>query len=311
MKKVIVTGGAGFIGSHLAEKLAGQNYHVIILDNLLTGKLENIDELVGKKNVDFNQGSITDLPLLQKLFQEAEFVFHLAALTSVPASIEDPLTTNEINVTGTLNVLIAARDNSVRKVVLASSCAIYGDAPTSPQKENTPPNPISPYASTKLAGEYYSHLFRRIYGLTTVCLRYFNVYGPRQDSQSQYAAVIPAFIGRVVQGLPPVIFGDGEQSRDFVFIEDITQGTISAAQSDAEGTCNLGSGKSTSVNQLAQGILRLTQKSLQPIHAESRPGDSRQSMADISRAQSFGYKPEWSLEAGLKKVIAEFKNKAR
>ena len=307
MKKVVVTGGAGFIGSHLAEKLAGQNYHVTILDNLLTGKLKNIDELLSKKNVDFNQGSITDLPLLQKLFQEAEFIFHLAALTSVPTSIEDPLATNEINITGTLNVLIASRDNGIRKVVFASSCAIYGDAPTSPQKEDTPPNPISPYALTKLVGECYCHLFRRIYGLSTVCLRYFNVYGPRQDPQSQYAAVIPAFIGRAIQGLPPVIFGDGEQSRDFVFIEDVTQGTILAAQNDAEGACNLGSGQSTSVNQLAQSILKLMRKNLQPIHAELRPGDLRQSVADTSQAQRFGYKSKWSLEAGLNKVIAEFK----
>ena len=171
MKKVIVTGGAGFIGLHLAEELARQNYHVIILDNLLTGKLKNIDELLSKKNVNFNQGSITDLPLLQRLFQKAEFVFHEAALTSVPASIEDPLATNETNITGTLNVLIAARDNGVRKVVFASSCAVYGDAPTLLQKEDTPPNPISPYALTKLVGEYYCHLFRQIYGLSTVCLR--------------------------------------------------------------------------------------------------------------------------------------------
>jgi len=171
LKKVIVTGGAGFIGSHLAEELARQNYHVIILDNLLTGKLENIDELLSKHNVDFAQGSITDLLLLQRLFQKAEFVFHEAALTKVPASIEDPLATNETNITGTLNVLIAARDNGVRKVVFASSCAIYGDAPTSPQKEDTPPNLISPYALTKLVGEYYCHLFHRIYSLSTVCLR--------------------------------------------------------------------------------------------------------------------------------------------
>lgn len=307
MKKVIVTGGAGFIGSHLAEELARQNYHVIILDNLLTGKLKNIDELLSKHSVDFTQGSITDLLLLQKLFQEAEFVFHLAALTSVPASIEDPLATNEVNITGTLNVLIAARDNDVRKVVFASSCAVYGDAPTLLQKEDTLPNPISPYALTKLAGEYYCHLFRQIYGLSTVCLRYFNVYGPRQDFRSQYAAVVPAFIGRVIQDLPPVISGDGEQSRDFVFIEDVTQGTILAAQNNCEGTYNLGGGQSTTINQLAQSILKLMPKSLQPIHAEPRPGDLRHSMADISQAQSFGYKPKWSLEAGLKKVIEEFK----
>ncbi len=309
MKKVIVTGGAGFIGSHLAEKLAGQNYQVIILDNLFSGKLENIEGLLGEKNADFHRGSITDLPLLQKLFQGAEFVFHLAALTSVPASIEDPLTTNEVNITGTLNVLTAARDNGVRKVVFASSCALYGDASASPQKEDTPPNPISPYALTKMVGEYYCHLFRRIYGLSTVCLRYFNIYGPRQDSQSQYAAAVPAFIERTFQNLPPVIFGDGEQSRDFVFIEDVTQGTILAARNNAEGTYNLGSGQSTSVNQLARRILELMHKKLQPVHAEPRPGDLRHSAADISRALSFGYQPEWSLETGLPKVIAGLKER--
>jgi nucleoside-diphosphate-sugar epimerase len=186
LKKVIVTGGAGFIGSHLAEELARQNYHVIILDNLLTGKLENIDELLSKHNVDFTQGSITDLLLLQRLFQKAEIVFHEAALTKVPASIEDPLATNEVNITGTLNVLIAARDNDVRKVVYASSCAVYGDAPTLLQKEDTLPNPISPYALTKLAGEYYCHLFRQIYGLSTVCLRLITRQPPANSGQWHY-----------------------------------------------------------------------------------------------------------------------------
>ena len=307
MKKVVVTGGAGFIGSHLAEELTKQGYQVVILDDLSTGKLENISHLIKEKRVEFVQGSITDLPLLQKLFHGVQYVFHEAALARVPRSIDDPLTTNEVNIEGTLKVLLAARENAVRKVVYASSSSVYGDAPSLPQREDMPLNPLSPYALTKLAGECYCHIFQQIYGLPTVSLRYFNVYGLRQDPYSQYATVISAFLGRISRHLPPIIFGDGEQSRDFTFIRDVVQANILAAQSNAEGVYNIGSGKSTTINQLAQAILKLTQENLKPVHDKPRPGDPRHTQADVSRARTFGYVPRWTLEEGLRTMTKEFK----
>ena len=304
---MVVTGGAGFIGSHVSEELAERGYYVIVLDDLSTGKMENIGLLLKKKDAEFIHGSITDLPLLQRVFQGVEYVFHQAALPRVVRSIEDPLSVNEVNIKGTLDVLLAARDSGVRKVIYASSSSVYGEPLALPQKEDMPPNPLSPYALTKLAGEYYCNVFRRIYGLSTVCLRYFNVYGSRQDSQSQYATAVPAFIGRVSQNLPPIIFGDGEQSRDFTFIEDIVRANILAAENNAEGIYNIGSGKSATINQLAETILNLMQKSLKPIHNEPRPGDPRHTLADISRARGFGYEPKWTLNDGLRKTIEEFK----
>lgn len=306
MKKAVVTGGVGFIGSHLAEKLARRDYHVIILDDLSTGKPENVAELLKKDNVEFVQGSVTNLPLLQKLFRGMEYVFHQAALTRVPRSIEDPLTTNEVNVKGTLSVLLAARENKVRKVIYASSSSVYGDTLTLPQREGMPPNPLSPYALTKLAGEYYGNIFRQIYGLSTVSLRYFNVYGSRQDPHSQYATVIPAFIARISQNLPPIIFGDGKQSRDFTYIEDTVRANILAAENDAEGVYNIGSGKNTTINQLAEAILKLMGKDLRPIYGKPRPGDLRHTLADAARARSFGYEPKWTLQEGLRETIRSF-----
>ncbi len=306
-KSIVVTGGAGFIGSHLAEKLVTLGYHVTILDNLATGKMENMEGLLGKANFRFIQGSITDLPLLQKLFEGVKYVFHQAALARVPRSIDDPLSTNEANIKGTLTVLLAARDNKVGKVIFASSSSVYGGVPTLPQTEHLPPNPISPYALSKLAGEYYCNIFSQIYGLFTTCLRYFNVYGLRQDPHSQYATVVGAFMGRVFQDLPPIIFGDGEQSRDFTFIEDVVRATILAGESNCEGVYNIGSGKSVTINRLAEIISNLMQKRLTPIHDKPRPGDPRDTLADISKAASFGYEPRWTLEDGLRKIIAEFK----
>ena len=306
MKKVVVTGGAGFIGSHLVEELAKQGYNVIILDDLSTGKMENIAELLNKDNVEFVQGSITELPLLQKLFQGVEYVFHQAALARVPRSVDDPLTANEVNITGTLNILLAARDNGVKKVIYASSSSVYGNTATLPQREDMPPDPLSPYALTKLAGEYYCNIFRQIYGLPTVSLRYFNVYGSRQDLKSQYATVIPAFIEMILQGLPLIIHGDGEQSRDLTFIDDVVRANILAAESDAEGTYNIGCGKSTTINQLAGSILNLMGKDLPPVHEKPRPGDPRHTLADVSKARGFGYEPKWNLEEGLRKSIEDF-----
>jgi len=307
MGRVIVTGGAGFIGSHLAEELVSRGYDVTILDDLSTGKMDNIEGLLNKENAEFIHGSITDLSLLRELFQGVEYVFHQAALARVPRSIEDPLSTNEVNIRGTLNVLLAARENGINKVIYASSSSVYGDASSLPQREDMPLNPLSPYALTKLAGEYYCNIFSQIYGLSTVCLRYFNVYGSRQDPYSQYSTVIPAFIGRVSESLPPIIFGDGEQSRDFTFIEDVVQANIMAVENNAEGVYNIGCGRSTTINQLAEIIFNLMGKDLQPIHDKPRSGDPRYTLADVSKAKSFGYEPKWTIDDGLKKTIEEFK----
>lgn len=303
MKKIIVTGGAGFIGSNLAEELAQRDYHVTIIDDLSTGKEENIAKLLKRDNAVFVRGSIIDLNLMQKLCQDIDYVFHQAALPSVPRSIANPYHTNEVNITGTLNVLLAARDNKAKKVVFASSSSVYGDTPTLPKKESMIPNPQSPYAVTKLAGEYYCQVFSRIYGLPTVCLRYFNIYGPRHSPESEYAAVIPKFIHGVRHGQPPKIFGDGEQTRDFTFVKDVVTANLLLAESDAAGVFNVGKGENYTVNRLAELIISLIGNNMTPTHGEPRPGDVSNSLADISRIRSFGYQPEYSLEKGLKETI--------
>jgi len=302
-EKVIVTGGAGFIGSHLTERLVEQGYQVIILDNLATGKKENIKELIAKNAVEFVQGSVTDLPLLKELFQGARYIFHLAALPSVPRSIENPLDCHQVNVTGTLNVLLAARENGARKVIYASSSSVYGDTPTLPKEEGMFPHPLSPYAAAKLAGEYYCQVFNEAYKLPTVCLRYFNVYGPRQDANSQYAAVIPRFIKGVHEGNSPLIFGDGEQTRDFTFVKDAVEATFLAAESNARGVFNIAGGQSITINELTELIIKLVGNKVKPVYQEPRPGDVRHSLADISRARAFGYEPKYSLEVGLGETV--------
>jgi UDP-glucose 4-epimerase len=304
--KVVVTGGAGFIGSHLAEELAKRGYHVIVLDDLSTGKMKNIAELLRGSKADFIQGNIANLALLGKLFQDVDYVFHQAAIPSVPRSVENPLASHEANITGTLNVLLAARDNRVRKVIYASSSSVYGDTPTLPKREDMPPNPQSPYAVTKLAGEYYCQAFEQVYGLSTACLRYFNVYGPRQDPSSQYAAVIPRFIQRARKGSPPIIFGDGEQTRDFTFVKDAVEANILAAERDACGIFNIGKGEKLSINELAELIIELVGNKVDTIHQEPRPGDIRHSLAEISKARGFGYEPKYCLETGLRETIEWF-----
>ena len=308
MKRAVVTGGAGFIGSHIADELVARGYQVAIIDDLSTGNKENIAALLKQSNVEFIEGSIVDLSLLNKLVRGVDYVFHLAAIASVPRSVKNPQASHEVNITGTLNVLLAARDTSVKKVIYASSCAVYGDTPTLPIKEEMLPNPQSPYAATKLAGEYYCQVFHQVYGLPTVCLRYFNVYGPRQDPDSQYAAVIPKFIRRVIDDKPPIIFGDGEQTRDFTFIIDVVEANILAAESEATGVFNIGRGQSISITRLAELIIELTGINLKCVHEEPRPGDIIHSLADISRARSFGYEPRYNLEEGLRKTIASFQH---
>ena len=306
MKKVIVTGGAGFIGSHLAEELARQGYYTIIVDDLSAGKMENIEELLKNNNVEFIKGSVTDQPLLQKVFKDAQYVFHQAALPGVPRSIDSPQSSHEVNLTGTLDVLLAARDNHVYKVIYASSSSVYGDTPTLPKREDMAPTPLSPYAVTKLAGEYYCRVFHQVYGLASVCLRYFNVYGPKQDPNSQYAAVIPFFIRRTHEGEPPIIFGDGEQTRDFTFVKDVVEANILAAQSDAYGVFNISRGERITVNQLANLVIELVGNKVKAIYQEPRAGDIKHSLADISKAKAFGYEPRYDLEAGLAETIRWF-----
>lgn len=299
--KVVITGGAGFIGANLAKELAVDN-SVIIIDDLSTGNKENLTDLP-TENVEFVEGSICDISLLKRLFTNVDFVFHQAAISSVHKSIENPLATNEVNVTGTLNVLLAARDNGVKKVIYASSAAVYGDTTMNPQREDMMPNPQSPYAVTKLVGEYYCQAFRAVYGLPTVSLRYFNVYGPKQDPNSEYSAVIPRFINRLSEGNPPVIFGDGEQTRDFVFVSDVVRANILAAESEVSGVFNIGQGQRVTINELAELIIHLLNKEPGVVYKEARVGDIRHSLADISKAGLFGYQPQYDLEQGLRATI--------
>ena len=304
-KTILITGGAGFIGSHLAGELAKEN-EVIIIDDLSTGRLENIRELRQRENVNFIKGSITDYDLLKENFKDIDFVFHLAALASVPESIKDPMTSNSVNINGTLNMLMAARENEIKKVIFTSSCAVYGDTEIIPVPETSALNPKSPYAVAKLTGEYYCNVFRDLFNLPVISLRYFNVYGPRQNPLSEYAAVVPKFISNVMKDKPPIIYGDGFQTRDFVFVKDVVRANIFAALSKESGSFNIGSGVSTSIVGLAETIIRVHGKDIEPVHKEPREGEIRNSRADISKAQALGYAPEYSLEEGLMETVRTF-----
>ena len=299
--KIVITGGAGFIGSNLAEELSKEkDNEVIIIDDLSTGKIENIKGL----NIRFVEGSITDLNLLKSIFKDVDYVFHQAAIASVQKSIEDPKRTDEVNAKGTLNVLIAARDGGVKKVVYASSSAVYGDTPKLPKREDMTPNLLSPYAITKLIGEYYCKVFDEVYGLKTVSLRYFNIYGPRQDPHSDYAAVIPRFINRVLENKPPMIYGDGEQTRDFTFVKDVVRANILAIRSDATGVYNIASENRISINELANIIIKFLEKNLIPIYNDPKEGDVKHSFGDISKAKrDLDYEPRYSFKEGLKRTI--------
>jgi nucleoside-diphosphate-sugar epimerase len=305
--KYIVTGGAGFIGSHIVEELAQQKHEVVIFDNLFSGKTKNIQPFLKKKDISFVEGTITDLPLLKKNFEEANGIFHEGAIASVPLSITNPLATNETNITGTLNVLIAARDCGVRKVLFASSSSIYGNTPSLPQHENMIPNALSPYAVSKLTGEHYMKVFSEIYGLKTLSLRYFNVFGPRQDPNSEYAAVIPKFITKILRHESPTIFGDGRQTRDFTYVKDVVQANVRAMESDAQGMFNVAYSKRIDLNELANMIMEITGITVPLIYKPPQIGDVRDSLADIRRAQdAFGYAPEYTVKKGLAETIAWF-----
>lgn len=309
MNRYLVTGGAGFIGSHIAEELVKRGYSVRIVDNFLTGKEENIASFLD--GVELIRGDIRDLKLCHEAIKDVDYVLHQAALPSVPRSVEDPLLTNAINIEGTLNVLLASRETSVKKVVFASSSSVYGDDEHLPKKEGLEGNPLSPYAVSKHAGEKYCQVFSEIYGLPTVSLRYFNVFGPRQDPFSEYAAVIPNFITRLLTDKAPIIHGDGEQSRDFTYVANVVEANLQAALvPDVSGQVfNLGNGIRTTVNDLAKTLTELIKKDIEPKHEEERPGDVRHSFADISKAEALlDYTPRVSLKDGLLRTIEWFRD---
>ncbi|MCM2467010.1 SDR family oxidoreductase [Methanoculleus oceani] len=305
--RYIVTGGAGFIGSNLAERLARDGHEVVIIDDVSTGRHENIEHLSAHHRVTFIEGSVTDLALLVDACAGADGIFHQAAVASVPRSVANPLETNEVNVTGTLNVLSAAKECGVPAVVAASSSAIYGDDPVFPKREAMAPRPLSPYAVSKLAGEYYGKVFSDLYGIRTVFLRYFNVFGPRQDPNSEYAAVIPKFVTRLLDGKPPIVYGDGEQTRDFIFVEDVVRANVQAMGGDASGVFNIAGGRRISLNELAATLSEITGIHRRPVYEPPRSGDVRDSLADISRAhEAFGFSPRCTLEAGLRETVTWF-----
>jgi UDP-glucose 4-epimerase len=307
----VVTGGAGFIGSNIAERLLKEGHTVRIVDNLSTGKRSNLDALQGLGDLQFHQVSITDKAALDPIFKGAEVVFHQAALASVSMSVENPLATHEHCVTGTLNVLLAARDAGVRRVVYAASSAAYGDAATDVNVETMAPAPISPYGVAKLAGEYYCQAFASTYGLETVCLRYFNVFGSRQDPTSQYAAVIPIFISAMLKNKRPTIFGDGQQSRDFIHIDNVVHGNILASQApNVSGQMmNLATGSSVSLLELISKLNTILETSIEPIHVEARSGDIKHSRANIEKVQELlDFAPIVEFDEGLRRTVAWYRS---
>jgi UDP-glucose 4-epimerase len=307
--RFVVTGGAGFIGSHISEALVNRGDEVVILDNLFSGRMENIRHLVDLPAVTFVNGSVTDQALLLKACKDVDGIFHEAAITSVPRSVKDPLASNEANVAGTLNVLVAAQKCGIKKIVYASSSSVYGDTPTLPKREDMVPNPKSPYAITKMTGESYLNVFHELYGMDTVSLRYFNVFGPRQDPHSEYSAVIPKFITKIMRHESPVIYGDGSQTRDFTYVKDVVQANLRAMGSDAQGVFNVAYGNRISLIDLARTIMDSLGEAPAINYEPGRSGDIHDSLADISAAQkAFGYAPEYTVTTGLKETIAWYKN---
>lgn len=305
--KALVTGGAGFIGSHIVTRLLSLGHGVRVLDNFATGRRENLVEV--KARIELVEGDICDFDTVRHAVDGMTWVFHQAALPSVARSVEDPLLTNAVNVAGTLNVLVAARDGGVRRVVYAASSSAYGDTPTLPKVETMPASPLSPYALQKYAGEQYCQMFTRLYGLEAVALRYFNVFGPRQDPASYYAAVIPKFISMLVRGEPPTVHGDGEQSRDFTYIDNVIDANLLAAESAmaAGQVINVACGDRITLNHLLDRLRAILNVDVHALHGPPRPGDVRHSLADIGKAEKLlGYKPRVDLDEGLRRTIAFF-----
>jgi len=302
-KTVLVTGGAGFIGSHIAKRLLEKGYKVKVVDNLATGKLKNISDVLNK--IKFIKGDLADLKFTKKAIKDVDFICHQAAIPSVARSIEDPLTTHQANINATLNLLWATKESKkIKKFVFASSSSIYGDSPKLPKKEDFPPNPISPYALAKYTSEKYCELFYELYGLPTVSLRYFNVFGPNQDPKSEYSAAIPKFISLMIKNKRPIVYGDGEQTRDFTDVENVVSANLLALKSKANGVFNIACGKRVSLNQIIALLNKILNKNIKPIYKPKRPGDIKHSLADINKARKLlKYKPKIGIEEGLRKTI--------
>jgi UDP-glucose 4-epimerase len=309
VRRCLVTGGAGFIGSHLVDALLAEGQAVRVLDDFSSGKLANLADAA--ERIELVRGSVTDPDAVKNAVKDCEVVYHLAAIASVTRSVETPGLSHAVCATGTLNVLDAARQLGVRRVVFAGSSSAYGDQPGDTRIESDPLIPLSPYAAAKLAGEHYCTAFTTVYGLETVRLRFFNVFGPRQDASNPYSGVIAIFINTMTQGKTPTIFGDGQQARDFVYIDNVVQALrLAAAAGAANGNVyNIGSGQSTSILMLVQHLNELLGKRIQPLHQPPRAGDVRMSQASIARAQvELGYEPTVSFRDGLAKTVVSFSN---
>ncbi len=308
MATYLVTGGAGFIGSHIAVRLVKEGHRVKVLDNLVAGKKENLSEVWD--DIEFIEGDIRDLDLLMKVMKGVDFVLHQAALRSVPKSVENPLEYDEVNVHGTLNVFVSARDNGVKRVVYASSSSVYGDQPVLPEREDMLPLLVSPYAASKLANEYYARCFYHNYGLETVGLRYFNVFGPRQSLDNQYAVVIPKFITCILNDEPAPIHGDGTQTRDFTYIDNVVDGNLLACEKEGIGgeVFNLACGQSCSVLDLVKYINEIVGKDVKPVFTPPRPGDVKHTLADTTKLETrMGFRCKVDLMEGLRRTVEWFK----
>jgi len=302
--RFLVTGGAGFIGSNIVEELVRQDEQVRIIDNFSTGKAGNVEPF--KDFIEVVEGDIRNYEVVCEAVRDVDVILHQAALPSVPRSISDPITTNEVNVTGTLNVLMAAKENGVKRVVYASSSSVYGDNPRLPKEESMMPNPLSPYAVSKLAGEKYCQVFSNVYNLETISLRYFNVFGRRQDPNSQYSAVIPKFIKAMMNDSRPLVYGDGEQSRDFTYVKNVVSANILAARANCKaGTVmNCACNGQTTLNELVQKINRILGKNVEPIYEASRSGDIKHSFASVeAAAENLGYRPVVDFDSGLRETV--------
>jgi len=308
MAKYLVTGGAGFIGSHITEELVKRGEEVRVLDNFLTGKKENLAPFL--TDIDLIEGDIRDYSLCQKAVKGMDYVLHQAALPSVPRSVSDPIFSNEINITGTLNMLTVSKEAEIRSFVFASSSSVYGDDQRLPKKEGNEGTPLSPYALGKLTGEHYCRIFSQLYGFNTISLRYFNIFGPRQDPFSQYAAAIPNFVTKILNKKKPIIYGDGEQSRDFTFVSNVVEANLlaSQAQNVSGEVFNIACGSRTTVNVLVDEIKTVLSKDIPSNFTDPRPGDVKHSHADISKAQErLNYKPLITFKEGLEKTLSWYK----
>jgi nucleoside-diphosphate-sugar epimerase len=304
MASYLVTGGAGFIGSHLTQELVRRGHRVRVADSLITGKRRNLDHISG---VDFVEGDLADLVVAQRAVDGIEYVLHQAAIPSVPRSVKDPITSNRANIDASINVLVAARDAGVKRLVYAGSSSAYGNTPTLPKQEDMAPSPLSPYALQKLVAEQYAQMFTRLYGFETVTTRYFNVFGPRQDPGSPYSGVISLFATALLEGRQPVIYGDGGQTRDFTYVANVVDGVLRACEApDAAGqVVNVATGGRISLNDLLRVMNRIVGTEIEPIYKEERAGDVRDSQADITNARRLlGYTPIVSLEEGLRQTLA-------